>query len=471
MSRRPHASTQVLFGFPDTPTVNQKLEYISFHFQKDGEPADVAWTFAIAEGEDLIESLKNYALSMGKDPSDEYVGALQSYIGYLYAQNLLLEQPKTIKQSAGSETDVKTHQKSARGKPKESVPAILLPGREREEEIELRLRQGQSFLDLASTLHRSRSFIYREAKRLLGEHGLKTLMKQNKKGQWSELEMQYLTLLRQQKLSLREITMWLRRTRPSVEKNLRELGTTIFEPTAVEGPQEMPLGFQESLFNTRLADVWHGLLQSDMTEKWRKALQRKPTEEWLSTFSAGIPGNVKRLLGGLRPPTWGELEALPSTYTDDAGVYARLVSSRYEIQTGSDRYLYIGSASRYGGGLNIRISEHTVWRNRSNESRLQRDIRKKGLKGNDRFVTLMVMKMDSPKKENVLDVRLTVTLAEAILTMWLGALQPSSLQLQNLCPWDPQTLEYTGWSSHNPLTVDAVEPSRTEDSNFETHCE
>ncbi|KAL9002999.1 MAG: hypothetical protein Q9188_004099 [Gyalolechia gomerana] len=453
------------------PTVNQKLEYISFHFQEDDEPADVAWTFAIAEGEDLIESLKNYALGMGKDPSDEYVGAIQSYIGYLYAQNLLLQQPKTIKQSAGSETDVKIPQKSPKRKPKNSIPAILLPGKEREEEIELRLQQGQSFLDLASTLQRSRIFICREAKRLLGEHKLKTLMKQNKKGQWSEIEMQYLTLLRQQRLSLREITMWLRRTKPSVEKKLRELGTTIFEPTAVEGPQQMPLGLQESLFNTRLVDVWQGLLQSDMTEKWRKALQGKSTEDWLSTISAGIPGNVKKLLGGLRPPTWGELEALLSTDTDDAGVYARLVSSRYEIQTVSDRYLYVGSASRYGGGLNMRISEHTVRRKRSDESRLQRDIRKKDLKGNDRFITLMVMKMNSPKKENVLEVRLTVTLAEAILTMWLGALKSSSLQLQNLCPWDPQTLEYTGWSSHNPLTVDVVEPSRSEDSNIETHCE
>jgi len=39
------------------------------------------------------------------------------------------------------------------------------------------------------------------------------------------------------------------------------------------------------------------------------------------------------------------------------------------------------------------------------------------------FVTLMVMKMESSDKEAVLDVRRTVTLAEATLTVWLGALQ------------------------------------------------
>ena len=71
----------------------------------------------------------------------------------------------------------------------------------------------------------------------------------------------------------------------------------------------------------------------------------------------------------------------------------------------------------------------------------------------------MVMKMDSPEKEGVLDVRRTVILAEAILTVWLGAL-PSRLHgLQSLCPWDSQTLQYTGWPSQNPLTMGVVKPN------------
>ncbi|KAL8934554.1 MAG: hypothetical protein Q9211_005163 [Gyalolechia sp. 1 TL-2023] len=326
MNREPNVSTKVFFNLPKMPTANHKLRYISFHFWEDDEPADVAWTFAIA-GEDAIEILKNYASSMARDTSedpsyDEYVHAFTSYIGYLYVQRLLLQQRQTTKENAGSETDVKTYQKGANRKPKDPVPAILLPGRARDEEIKLRLRQGQSFLDLASTLQRSRSFISREAKRLLGEHELKTLMKQNKKGKWSEIEIQYLIQLRQQNLTLREITKWLRRTRPSVEKSLRELRSKIFKPTAVEGPQEMPLSLQKSLFDTRLVDIWQGLLQSEMTEKWRATLQEKPGEEWLSAISAGIPGEVKRLLGGLRPPTWGELEGLPPTDTYEAGVYA-----------------------------------------------------------------------------------------------------------------------------------------------------
>jgi len=37
-----------------------------------------------------------------------------------------------------------------------------------------------------------------------------------------------------------------------------------------------------------------------------------------------------------------------------------------------------------------------------------------------------------------------VTLAEAILTVWLGCSSSPSLYLQNLYQWDPQILEYTG---------------------------
>jgi hypothetical protein len=65
----------------------------------------------------------------------------------------------------------------------------------------------------------------------------------------------------------------------------------------------------------------------------------------------------------------------------------------------------LGSARKYGGGLNVRIAEHTMKTRRSDESRLQRNTRTKDLKGTDRFIMLKVMKMDSPKKEIVFDVR------------------------------------------------------------------
>jgi hypothetical protein len=198
-----------------------------------------------------------------------------------------------------------------------------------------------------------------------------------------------------------------------------------------------------------------------MTPTWRKALSEKSSETWLSSISEGIPEDVKRILGGLQSPTYHEFECLSSVNSTDAGVYARLVTSRYEIQTAGDRYLYVGSASKYGSGLNGRVSEHTEKRSRHNETRLHQNIRTKDLNAPGRFVTLMSVKMNSPKYEDVLDVRRTVTLAEAILTVWLGALQSPCTHLRSLCQWDPQTLDYTAWSSHNPLTVDIVESNNS----------
>ena len=70
----------------------------------------------------------------------------------------------------------------------------------------------------------------------------------------------------------------------------------------------------------------------------------------------------------------------------------------------------------------------------------------------------MVMEMSSPREEHVFDVRRTVTWAEAILTIWFGALQNPSTHLQSLCPWNPGLLGYTAWSSHHSLTMDVVQP-------------
>lgn len=370
----------------------------------------------------------------------------------------LVQRSITIKKSAENERDVITPEGGNNGKPKVQVSAVGLPGKARDEQITLWLRQGQSFLDVMSSLERTPQFIAREAKRILGEYEVKKLMKKKKKGQWSDAEIQHLKSLRKRRLPLAEIAMWLRRTKLSVENQLQALQTPSSETEMVEGPQELPPAFQELLFNTRLAEIWQGLLKSQMTQMWREALQQRSTEQWLSSISMGVPEDVKRVLGRLRPPTWEELRSLPLVDTNDAGVYARLVTSNYELQMVRDRYLYVGSASKYGDGLNLRIAQHKMKTKRRHESRLQRDIRTKGLKGSDRFITLMVMGINSSEKEVVLGVRRTVTLAEAIFTMWLNALQSPAHDLQSLCPWDPETLNYMGWSSYNPLMTDIVEP-------------
>jgi hypothetical protein len=72
----------------------------------------------------------------------------------------------------------------------------------------------------------------------------------------------------------------------------------------------------------------------------------------------------------------------------------------------------------------------------------------------------MTMKTNTLEPEDILNMRRTVTLAEAILTICLGALHSPCSHLQSQRPCRPYTLDCTPWSSHNRLTLDVVEPTR-----------
>ncbi|POS71296.1 hypothetical protein DHEL01_v210315 [Diaporthe helianthi] len=453
-------SVHVEFGLLNSTDQTQKTDYISLFFHEDDpghEPADVVWTFPIPKGANLSKVLMGHLAEMRYEAyDDEYARAYSSFVTKLWLSES--SSGPSLASTTGGEVDMKLPEDKPCRPTKATGSNLLVPGEARDEEIRLRLEEGQSFLDLASTLNRTPEFITREGRRLLGESKLGQLMKHNKRGPWTSDEDLRLATLRGNGRNLRDMSALLRRTRPSIQKRLRELGSSIFEQMVVEGPQELAPGLRESLFEARLAEIWNGLLKTEMTQTWRAVLQEKAPERWLAAISAGIPIHVKRFLGGLECPTWAELKSIALTDTKDAGVYARLVESRFEIQAAGDRHVYIGSASKYGVGLSGRIAQHTERRPRRNQSRLQQDIRKKDLKGGDRFITLMTMKLDSPDNDTVLDVRRTLTLAEAILTIWLGALQSPSHYLDKLCPWDTSLLAYSGWSSHNPLLVDVTEP-------------
>lgn len=172
-----------------------------------------------------------------------------------------------------------------------------------------------------------------------------------------------------------------------------------------------------------------------------------------------IPVKVKQILGGVRPPTWEEIEGLPLVITNNAGVYAQIVTFRYKVATAVDRYLCVGSATKCSFGMRERMWQHTEKSERYGSPKLHEDIGKGDLRRDGPFGTLMVVKMVSPSYEDVLSVRRTVTLTEAMLTIWLNALQSPFPVLQTLYSWEPRSSVYIGWSSHNPLTKDIVEPS------------
>jgi hypothetical protein len=218
MERNPRVSTRVLFDLPKESTTDQKTQYISFNFWEDDEPADVAWTFAIPNGEDLMDTLERYASSMRNETSDEYADAFRRFVPRLIVQRVLLAQARTI-QSGTSRKDAELAQDGAERPAKTPVSAKRVAGDARDEEIDRSLRHGQSFVDLASYFGLTPEFIFSKAKRL-GYEELKKLMRRNKKGQWSDDEIQWLISRRIRGLPLAKITRLFRRTKPSVEKKL-----------------------------------------------------------------------------------------------------------------------------------------------------------------------------------------------------------------------------------------------------------
>lgn len=168
-----------------------------------------------------------------------------------------------------------------------------------------------------------------------------------------------------------------------------------------KAPRNCHLGCEKQLSPGDYSKFGKAFLESDLTPIWRDVLSEKSGERWLTAILEGIPEDVKKVLGGLHPPAYDELEHLSPVNSTDAGVYARLVTSQYEVQTASDRYLYVGSASKYGSGLEGRVNEHIGKRSKT---RLSRNIRTKDLKAPGSFVTLMTMKMVNHEKEHALDV-------------------------------------------------------------------
>ncbi|KAF3937721.1 hypothetical protein ABW19_dt0202778 [Dactylella cylindrospora] len=274
---------------------------------------------------------------------------------------------------------------------------------------------------------------------------------------WSEEEIKYLVSERERGALLKDLSGALHRTKPAIEAKLEELLADTFESAyaRVQGPQVLLPEFWGSLFEERLTRIFRGLLVSDATVTWKAALKREREEALIQAISAGIPEQVKQILGDLKPPDFTTLLSLPRVDTTRAGVYARLMHTTYKLQMPRDRYIYVGSSARPGSGLNGRVADHTSGYH--TVRRLKRDIKKNQLKRPGHFITLMsIGRNTSPMRYFMSHRRLSV-LAEAILSVWLGAIQDPSRSLRDLCAWDVESLGYRPWCSHNPLILDIID--------------
>jgi hypothetical protein len=88
-----------------------------------------------------------------------------------------------------------------------------------------------------------------------------------------------------------------------------------------------------------------------MTETWEDVLFQSTAESWLSAISENIPKRVKQLLPSHRPATVAEVGALLWKETSNAGVYGWILKPRAELYLDKQVHLHVGSASKYGFGL------------------------------------------------------------------------------------------------------------------------
>ena len=322
------------------------------------------------------------------------------------------------------------------------------------------LQKGSQVWEIAHHLGRPSAFVRRKLK---SDEELKGLLRPVKTGTWSNEEVESLTRLRFEGLHKSVIAKRLGRSQVSVAMKIVQRIDHIrnmAKPPTFQGPQALSPALVESIFQARLRESWECLMRSEMTETWKEVLMQKTAEVWLSAISENTSKQAKQLLASHKPPTISELEALAWTNTSNAGVYGWILKPRSKLCLDKEVRLYVGSASKYGFGLEWRKYQHLSESKLLYNPRLRSLIKRKKMGRKGQFITLMTLNMENKEKEDVLRVRYLVTLAESIFTMWSGAFAEKMENKGDLCgyyPWG-KNLSYSGCSSHNPLTKDINVP-------------
>ncbi|KAK3353699.1 hypothetical protein B0T25DRAFT_568888 [Lasiosphaeria hispida] len=329
------------------------------------------------------------------------------------------------------------------------------------------LQKGYQPWEIALHLGRSRTDL--EAA-LEADTELASMQKGVKTGPWSDLEDDYLIRLIQNRriLDKNSIAHQIGRKKNSVAARLsamaKEYGTSDVVPFSEEF-LDSDLGHEErAVLEQRMCRIIEGLLGQGMTRQWEDVLAAKSVQDWALALLPLVPIRVKHVLAAPRAPTamdWGNLAWQDTT---SMGVYAWILKPRYVHPLRLENFVYIGSATKYGWGLTGRRLQHRRGKEGSNFL-LQSRIKGSGLSRAGPFVTLLSKEAMSPESKDVVEARYLVVFAEAIFTIWLGALTGGNsanseerFHLRSLCPWDVYGTTYNGLCSHNPLTKDISLP-------------
>jgi hypothetical protein len=322
------------------------------------------------------------------------------------------------------------------------------------------LREGCQVWEIARRLRRSELSVQRK---LPNDEAMRVLLRP-KKGGFGSNEVAYMEGLWKQGLDPPAFAKRLGRMTSTVRQQLFRLADKICngdQPSVFQGSQALQPEDIEFIIQYRLQRLWDGLLRLDMTDSWKKVLSPKQAETWLPISAKGIPTQVKQLLAHHEFPTVAKLEALPWIETQNAGVYGWLLTPKKKPYLDKHCHLYVGSGSKRG--IEGRRQDHLSESPYIHNQRLRQLIKDKKSKPEGHFITLMIVETNSAEDEDTIGVRYLVTLAEAILTAWLGSLRNSPTYAgdsSHLCPWGRDEVSYSGCSSHNPLTMDINVPGK-----------
>jgi hypothetical protein len=200
------------------------------------------------------------------------------------------------------------------------------------------------------------------------------------------------------------------------------------------------------------------------TQKWERTLSGTPSADWLTLIEQHTVEGFKSILSSQQPPTVSRLESLEWSNTPAAGVYGWILEPKEELTFGdsdfhdSECYLYLGTASSYGGGLACKRQDLlSPWPSaRQKPPRLE--ICDLGL-SHRKLVTVLEIPFLDSSDEEIRRIRTLVALARAVFVIWLGAVKPVwKPAIDGLTPWRQQDIPYHGLACHNPLVYDIKVP-------------
>ncbi|RYP57979.1 hypothetical protein DL771_011383 [Monosporascus sp. 5C6A] len=292
---------------------------------------------------------------------------------------------------------------SKQGKGKGPEKSRLLTAEEAEQTRAL-LRQGCQVWEIALSIQRSKPAVRAALER---DQDLAGQLTEKKKGKWSDLEIEYLLELlgRCRVPCLKEMARLLGRDASSVGRQINKM---VAERRPTE-QQRLPLVPPDGDLSEREQEV----LEARMKDI-------KPSAEWAAHILALIPTPVKHILAASAPPTASTLKALEWQDTSRMGVYAWVLRPKLNNPLQMEDFVYVGSATKWDSGLSGRKSQHQ--RRKGRENKIPRLIRTNHLNRKGPFLTLLSMQLESPEPGEVLKARQLIILAEAVLTVWLGAL-------------------------------------------------